>query len=479
MYYLIIRHNRFSGCSGQEEQMGSLVPIFLLLALAAALCILISKYRSLLHAFREQQKEKEEQRLVLNANQDEIKSRLLLDLCCGADGGKEDIAKSIAFFGLEERLQCVSVVIIQVPVSLRLFYNFHKSEFKAAQKEQLCACRAASEPYFPSEWLWENPGTMVGILDLSGVPAGDMRLMGINKLGDELENVCAQESDGPPMIAFGSATASIKELHLSYSQAAELLNHKIHNHLTTPYSYEEFKRSQVQFDYNKQQQLSRYIRLGKSREAEDFLKSYFSVIHANPDTSVSFVKKTAEQIINVMIGTTKDMPVVSGDCAPLYEQALDHLEKLSKVHDYGQLLLPLAQDVCGFVLEAGANKGKRKIDQLSKWMNDNYNSDLSLEAMAAYIGCSPAYTSRLFKKETGYDIITYLSGIRVEHAKELLCTTQITVAEIAVLVGFNNQQTFIRNFKKQTGLTPTEYRSLPADLHGDGCTRPDAPSSGP
>ena len=138
---------------------------------------------------------------------------------------------------------------------------------------------------------------------------------------------------------------------------------------------------------------------------------------------------------------------------------------MAKVHDFGQLLLPLVQDVCGLVLAASANKGKVKIDHLIKWMSENYNSDISLETMATYIGCSPAYTSKLFKKETGCDIITYLSGLRIEHAKELLCTTQITIAEVAAFVGFNNQQTFIRNFKKLTGLTPTEYRSLPDGLH--------------
>ncbi|XBX09252.1 hypothetical protein QMP26_15130 [Enterocloster clostridioformis] len=64
---------------------------------------------------------------------------------------------------------------------------------------------------------------------------------------------------------------------------------------------------------------------------------------------------------------------------------------MTKVHDFGQLLLPLVQDVCGLVLAASANIGRVKIDQLIKWMSENYNSDISLETMATYIGCSPTY----------------------------------------------------------------------------------------
>lgn len=445
--------------------MEFLIPVFLLLAALYAACVFYGKYRSLLAAYSHLQEDTAALRSILDFHQNVIKSRLLIDLCCGAGCQGEGIAKSIAFWGLKEKLQCVSVVLIQVPVSIQLFYNLHKSEFSDAQKNLLLACQAASDKYFDSFWLWENPGTIVGILEMSKMLSDDMRLLGMNQLGAVLQNVCASGNDKPPIIAFGNITSSIDELHLSYGTASELLNHKIHNHLTTPYSYEEFQRSEVQFDYNKQQLLSRYIRLGKSQEAEDFLKSYFSVIHANPNTSVASVKATANQIINVIIETTKDIPVIHADCSGLYEQASQDLREMTKVHDFGQLLLPLVQNVCGLVLTASANKGKLKIDHLTKWMNENYNSDLSLETMAACIGCSPAYTSKLFKKETGCDIITYLSGLRIEHAKELLCTTQMTVAEIAAFVGFNNQQTFIRNFKKLAGLTPTEYRNLPADLH--------------
>ena len=79
--------------------------------------------------------------------------------------------------------------------------------------------------------------------------------------------------------------------------------------------------------------------------------------------------------------------------------------------------------------------------------------------MASQIGCSASYTSKLFKSVTGVELVGYLNSVRVEHVKQLLRTTQLPVSEITILAGFNSQQTMIRNFKKNLGITPSEYRA--------------------
>ena len=148
----------------------------------------------------------------------------------------------------------------------------------------------------------------------------------------------------------------------------------------------------------------------------------------------------------VSIITSEEMPVVLAGCAPELESAKGQTEHLTHVHDFGQFLLPFVENICHSVSAGSANKGKLKIDGLISWIQENYHQDLSLEDMAAKIGCSPAHTSKLFKKEINYDIITYLSSVRIHYAKELLRTTKMTLEEISAAVGFNHQQSFIRNF---------------------------------
>ena len=111
--------------------MGVLIAIFLLMAVSGIAYIFYKRYRSLLVTYSHDQKEIAALRSILALNQQVLQSKLLLDLCCGTDYRKEGIVKSIAFLKLEERLKCVSVVLIQVPVSIQLFYNLHKSESAA------------------------------------------------------------------------------------------------------------------------------------------------------------------------------------------------------------------------------------------------------------------------------------------------------------------------------------------------------------
>ncbi|WP_240633271.1 response regulator transcription factor [Paenibacillus montanisoli] len=93
-----------------------------------------------------------------------------------------------------------------------------------------------------------------------------------------------------------------------------------------------------------------------------------------------------------------------------------------------------------------------------QFMKENVEEDISREDVAAYVHLNPAYLSRLFKKETGRNLIDYLIETKVNRAKLLLDTTDMTVSAIAQQVGYSNFSHFTRTFKKHTGVNPQEYR---------------------
>ncbi|MDD7652976.1 MAG: helix-turn-helix transcriptional regulator [Candidatus Faecousia sp.] len=65
----------------------------------------------------------------------------------------------------------------------------------------------------------------------------------------------------------------------------------------------------------------------------------------------------------------------------------------------------------------------------------------------------------MFRKETGQTISAYVSHIRIEKSKALLRQPGVPIAEIAGLCGFEDQSYFTRVFKKQTGISPKQYRN--------------------
>ncbi|MGP3952053.1 helix-turn-helix transcriptional regulator [Streptomyces sp. 7N604] len=92
-------------------------------------------------------------------------------------------------------------------------------------------------------------------------------------------------------------------------------------------------------------------------------------------------------------------------------------------------------------------------------MDRDWAEPLDLDAVAAHAGYSRYHFVRAFKAVYGQTPGQYLSRRRTERAEELLRTADLSVTEICTLVGFTSLGTFSASFKKQTGLTPSEYRA--------------------
>lgn len=103
-------------------------------------------------------------------------------------------------------------------------------------------------------------------------------------------------------------------------------------------------------------------------------------------------------------------------------------------------------------------KGKNTIDTALNYIEDHYAHDISLSTISACLDLSPSYFSRLFKQTTGVTFSDYLINLRISKAAALLKESSATVDVIAHSVGYNHIPLFYSTFKKQTGLTPLEFR---------------------
>lgn len=98
--------------------------------------------------------------------------------------------------------------------------------------------------------------------------------------------------------------------------------------------------------------------------------------------------------------------------------------------------------------------------RLAQYVLDNYSKDLSLKTLAAHFKGNAAYIGQCFKRDIGISFSDYLKRIRVEKAKELLINGNYSAKEIAGKVGFQNVTYFSAIFKKETGMSPAEYKKL-------------------
>lgn len=106
------------------------------------------------------------------------------------------------------------------------------------------------------------------------------------------------------------------------------------------------------------------------------------------------------------------------------------------------------------------SKGKEeRIDRIIEYIKDNYGKQISLQQIADEFDMSFTYFSQYFKKCTGTNFIDFVRDIRIKKAKEILKNENISINEVAQRTGFDTVNTFIRIFKKLTGITPGEYKN--------------------
>lgn len=126
------------------------------------------------------------------------------------------------------------------------------------------------------------------------------------------------------------------------------------------------------------------------------------------------------------------------------------LQLLATFHQY-QLLIPTDT-----VIHQGV--GSREMAIL-RYMDQHFTKTLSISDMAKDFDISEDYFYKVFKKATGQTPINYILQLRVQYAKQLLKTTDMSISDIGYEVGFDSSSYFSKTFKKLTGLTPRKYRN--------------------
>lgn len=126
-------------------------------------------------------------------------------------------------------------------------------------------------------------------------------------------------------------------------------------------------------------------------------------------------------------------------------------EMQSLVTDY---LLERHRLIC----EKRSHKSRNVIDRIKQVIEERYNENLSIKDIGKEVYLSTTYLCMIFKQETGETVNDYMTRVRIEQAKKLLCDPAIRLCDICHEIGYTEPGYFSKIFKKYTDLSPTEYR---------------------
>lgn len=129
-------------------------------------------------------------------------------------------------------------------------------------------------------------------------------------------------------------------------------------------------------------------------------------------------------------------------CQNLLEVLLIHIIRMQK-------LLPLPYTATKMTKECGLIK---------RYLDSNYADSITLEHLASLAHMNKYYLVHAFTKYTGLSPINYLNTRRLQVSKELLNATNYSISQVASLSGFSSQSYFTQVFKRESGISPSQYR---------------------
>lgn len=193
------------------------------------------------------------------------------------------------------------------------------------------------------------------------------------------------------------------------------------------------------------------------------------VYYGSEQTQVYWVHFTGNNVTNILryYGITNQMRVLptgtAFEYARLFKQMILELQRCQDHYPelLTLLLLQLFITMHRQITREHTVKNEyldKEMGHAMKYFNDNYATEINIEEYAASRGMSVSWFIRNFKQYTHTTPMQYLVARRITNAQMLLETTNDPISEIGRIIGYDNPLYFSRIFKKQTGMSPSEYR---------------------
>lgn len=265
----------------------------------------------------------------------------------------------------------------------------------------------------------------------------------------------------PVSAAVGDYVDDIEDTFKSYKSAKEYIRYRFKNGLRSILCKSKVE-SEISrnnnYDEDVEDAIFRELKAGNIDKVEKELDKMFQSImksnYSDMMLSISRLLDSSYKVIHTILQMSRsNVELQIGNFSK-------DINKFQTAEETKVYILSLYINTITQLKEKKKNRKNEVIDNVVNYINENYSDSLlSPETIAGNLNLSPNYLRILFKDVEGKSLSSYINEVRFKNAKLLLESTELTVAEISVKVGFSNDNYFYTAFKKFYGVSPNNYRN--------------------
>ncbi|NLZ36436.1 MAG: helix-turn-helix transcriptional regulator [Clostridiales bacterium] len=212
------------------------------------------------------------------------------------------------------------------------------------------------------------------------------------------------------------------------------------------------------YPYDKEKLLISAITTGNAETARRYLNEILGFIFFTGSENLMTLKARAVELTVLISRASLDAGADESEIYSLCPKFINHFISLDNLEDICRALTSILNRFMELTFNRPDVRNISIISRATAFIAANYMHPITLKDTADHIYISSSYLSRIFRSEMGVRFSEYLTKYRIDKSRLLLTDPELTVSDVASLVGYTDQSYFNKVFKRITGVSPKKWR---------------------
>ena len=258
---------------------------------------------------------------------------------------------------------------------------------------------------------------------------------------------------------------SVEQMRRTYNQLLDTASHGFYqtkSHIYTDLIENYSKTVNDYIDNSSLQQICKYLTTGLFDRAEEEIISLIMRFYVAQDVPPVKVVSLFRSVLDIMhFSMWNELPLREGETENLSMLTMLSSADFNQVTHLEQLCNIFLGffDLCrGYSAESKRPPYYSSLLRARQYVKEHFQEKINLDEISAYSQLSKNYFCTVFKQEFNETFSSFLTSVRMDHAKKLLKTTNLSISEITFRCGYDSNNYFSTSFQKYVGMSPQQFR---------------------